>query len=186
MISALTPHYFIGISVGPAASDIAERFRMKYELKEKYKVIPHAQDFHITLRYIGSLQEEKLPSLIASLRKTAQLSDCFDIAITGLSFFGSPAGPRVVYLAIEPSDALSALRQRTARRTEKILGMERDNRFVPHITIAKKRKTFENMQLMKEVIEPVFIQVNGFSLFKIHPHQSPSYETVHYFPLQKD
>lgn len=182
----MTPHYFIGISVGPSASRVAERFQVKYGLREKYKVIPHAQDFHITLRYIGSLQEEKLPSLIASLHKAAQLSECFDIAVTGLSFFGSPAGPRVVYLAVEPSEALSVLRQRTARRTEKILGLERDNRFVPHITIAKKRKTFENMQLMKEVIEPVSIQINGFSLFKIHPHQSPSYEIVQHFPLKKD
>ncbi|PIC56328.1 RNA 2',3'-cyclic phosphodiesterase [Sporosarcina sp. P12(2017)] len=181
----LGQHYFIGISIAHPVDDIAQQFRTEYQLNEKYKVIPHAKDLHLTMRYIGELDEAKLPWLKSSLQKIATSHTEFTVYLQGLSFFGSASGPRVVFLAVQNSDTLCELQRQIARRTEKILELEKDTRFVPHITIAKKRKTTEKMQLEKKSIEPVPITIAGFTLFKIHPKKSPSYEALAYFQLKK-
>ncbi|MBY0223811.1 RNA 2',3'-cyclic phosphodiesterase [Sporosarcina aquimarina] len=181
----MAQHYFIGISIATPISKIAEHFRSKYQLAERYKVIPHADDLHITMRYIGELGEATKSLLEPSLQEIAEANTSFTTSVTGLSFFGSPYGPRVVYLSVEAVGALEHLQRQIARRTENILELEKDNRFVPHITIAKKRKTADKIQLSKETITPVQIDIEGFTLFRIHPNVRPSYESVAYFPFKK-
>lgn len=181
----LAQHYFIGISTAHPVEEISQQFRAEYQLIEKYKVIPHAKDLHLTMRYIGELDETKLPWLKSCLQKIAQSNKGFTVYVKGMSFFGSASGPRVVFLAVQPSSILSELQRQIARRVENILELEKDIRFVPHITIAKKRKTTDKLQLEKKMIEPVPITIEGFSLFKIHPNESPSYETIAYFPFKK-
>ncbi|ARF16513.1 RNA 2',3'-cyclic phosphodiesterase [Sporosarcina ureae] len=181
----MVQHYFIGISIAHPVDDIAQQFRTEYQLHEKYKVIPHAKDLHLTMRYIGELDDTKLPWLKSCLHKIAKSHTEFTVYLKGLSFFGSASGPRVVFLAVQTSDTLCELQRQIARRTEKILELEKDARFVPHITIAKKRKTTEKMQLEKKSIEPVPIKIEGFTLFKIHPKATPSYEALAHFPLKR-
>ena len=181
----MVQHYFIGISIAHPIDDIAAQFRDDYQLNEKYKVIPHPKDLHMTLRYIGELDENKLPWLKSCLQKIGRSQKAFTVYLQGLSFFGSATGPRVVFLAIQSSDALCELQKQVARRTERVLELEKDLRFVPHITIAKKRKTTDKLQLEKKAIEPVPITIEGFTLFKIHPREQPSYEAIAYFPLKK-
>ncbi|PID15803.1 RNA 2',3'-cyclic phosphodiesterase [Sporosarcina sp. P34] len=181
----LVQHYFIGISIAHPVDDIAQQFRTEYQLNEKYKVIPHDKDLHLTLRYIGELDDTKLPWLKSCLQKIAKSHTEFTVYVKGLSFFGSASGPRVVFLAVQDSESLRELQKQITRRTEEILDLERDTRFVPHITIAKKRKTRDKMQLEKKSIEPVSIIIEGFTLFKIHPKATPSYEAIAHFPLKK-
>ncbi|WP_301108692.1 RNA 2',3'-cyclic phosphodiesterase [Sporosarcina sp.] len=181
----MAQHYFIGISIAAPAFKLAEQFRAKYMLYEKYKVLPNKDDLHITMRYIGEMDENRTDTLISSLHKIANDHTNFNTSITGLKFFGSSSGPRVVYLSVDKVNALCNLQIQIARRTEKILGLEKDHPFVPHITIAKKRKTTDKMELTTEKITPVNIQINGFTLFKIHPNIKPSYEPIEYFPLKK-
>lgn len=181
----MTPHYFIGIRVPPETAAIAEEFRVKYRLSDLYKVIPDEQDLHITLRYIGEMDDEQLARLQTVLIKAASSHTHFKTAITGLSFFGSPSGPRVIYLAVIAMDKLRQLQKQVSRVTEEMVGLDEDPRFVPHITIAKKRKTTEKLQLHKDSIDPFTLEIEGFSLFKIHPRQTPSYEEVCFFPLKK-
>lgn len=181
----MAQHYFIGITAADSASELAEKFRAKYLLKEKYKVLPHKDDLHITMRYIGEMNEKSAEMLISSLHKIASDHPCFSTSLTGLEFFGSSTGPRVVYLSVKKVNAMCNLQRQIARRTEKILDLEKDTRFVPHVTIAKKRKTADKMQLVKEEIIPIPIHINGFTLFKINPNVIPSYESIEYFPLKK-
>lgn len=181
----MAQHYFIGISIAPIVIDTVEHFRTLYQLKEKYKVIPATEDLHMTMRYIGELENDKKKSLEYALQKIASEHCCFTTSVTGLSYFGSPTGPRVVYLSVKPVSALCDLQRRIARRTEKILELERVKRFVPHITIAKKRKVLDKMSIAKEEISPLTLDIKGFTLFAIHPEERPSYEPIAYFPLKK-
>ena len=137
------------------------------------------------MRYIGELDEAKLPWLKSSLRKIARSHGHFTVYVKGLSFFGSASGPRVVFLAVQSSNRLAELQRQIARRAEHILELEKETRFVPHITIAKKRKTTEKIKIEKNQIDPLPITIEGFALFKVHPNEEPSYECIEYFPLKK-
>ena len=59
--------------------------------------------------------------------------------------------------------------------------LESDNRFTPHITIAKKRKINGEFPIQKETSTPIQFHVDRFSLFRIHPSKSPKYEAIETF-----
>lgn len=177
-------HYFIGIKAPSSTGELAEHFKEKYGLVNAYKAIPHVDDLHITLLFIGALHEQNVASLQERLTAIAGNHQKFTLAVDGLSFFGSPQGPRVVYLSVQQSDELNDLQRDVATISLEELGIESDNRFTPHITIAKKRKISGELPIQKEKCTPHRFHVNGFSLFRIHPSKSPKYEAVQVFPLK--
>lgn len=177
-------HYFIGISVPSFLVAQADRFRSNYDLQAHYKVIPQIEDFHVTLLYLGAVPNEQLAPLISTLRDIAADHPSFPLHIDGLSYFGSAPRPRVVYLEVRQTPPLSALRHAVATRVTKQLGLPFDDRFSPHITIAKKLRSKEGPQIEKERIEPVEIDVPTFSLFTVHPKSSPKYEPVETFEMR--
>ena len=81
----MAQHYLIGISVVHPIEDTVRHFRLDYQLNEKYKVLPHASDLHITMRYIGELDEAKLSWLKSSLHKIARSHTHFTVYVKGLS-----------------------------------------------------------------------------------------------------
>lgn len=177
-------HYFIGIKAPTSIEETVKLYREKYGLSNIYKVIPHVDDLHITLLFIGALPVQKVEALQESLAALADKHSDFPLTVDGLSFFGSPKGPRVVYLSVQPSKELDALQQAVAAIGADQLGIEPDNRFTPHITIAKKRKVNGESPIQKETCTPLPFHVNGFSLFRIHPSRTPKYEAVQTFPFK--
>jgi 2'-5' RNA ligase len=177
-------HYFIGIKAPASIEHVVKQYRDQYELQNSYKVIPHIDDLHITLLFIGALPEQKVEPLQDILAEFATNHSDFTLTVDGLSFFGSPKGPRVVYLSVKQSNELNSLQQSIASIGADQLGIEQDNRFTPHITIAKKRKNNGDFPIQKETCIPIPFHVEEFSLFKIHPSKTPKYEAVQSFLLQ--
>ena len=162
-------HYFIGIKAPDSIEGLVLQYREKYRLSTAYKVIPHMEDLHITLLFIGALPEHQLPSLQETLAALADKHDEFHLAVDGLSFFGSPKGPRVVYLSVKPSNELNALQREVAAIGAEQLGIEPDNRFTPHITIAKKRKINGEFPIQKETIHAYPIPRRSIFTFQDSP-----------------
>ena len=177
-------HYFIGIKIPLTFGDQVKEFQKKYELDTAFKVIPHIEDLHVTLFYLGAVAEQHLPTLKSKLLVIADDNPHFSMYVDGLSYFGSSTSPRVVYLSIGKSLKLSALQKEVEITVAKQLDMPISNQFTPHVTIAKKRKTTDKLSIQKENSEPIEVPVHSFSLFTIHPDKSPKYEAIETFQLQ--
>lgn len=177
-------HYFIGIKAPSSIEKIGSLYKEKYGLSNIYKVIPHMEDLHITLLFIGALPEQTVEFLQERLTSLADKHSDFLLSVDGLSFFGSPNGPRVVYLSVQHSNELNVLQQDIAEVGAELLGIEPDNRFTPHITIAKKRKINEDFPIPIEKCRPLSFSVDNFSLFRIHPSSTPKYEIVQTFSFK--
>ncbi|WP_432357803.1 RNA 2',3'-cyclic phosphodiesterase [Sporosarcina sp. UB5] len=178
-------HYFIGIKTPISIEGLVKLYREKYSLSNMYKVIPHMDDLHITLLFIGALPDQQLAPLQHHLATLADKHSGFNLTVDGLSYFGSPKGPRVVYLSVEQSNELNALQRSITSIGADQLNIEPDNRFTPHITIAKKRKIVEEFPIQKETCTPIRFHVKEFSLFRIHPSKTPKYEAVQSFSLKE-
>jgi RNA 2',3'-cyclic 3'-phosphodiesterase len=181
----MSGHYFIGIKSPTTLEHIMDSYKTKYQLTEAYKVIPHPEDLHVTLLFIGAMSEKSLPSLIEKLQMIANKTPVFNMHIDGLSYFGSPSGPRVVYLSIEENKVLSTLQKEIDESIAVQLNRSVSDRFTPHITIAKKRKTKEGLFIEKEKFEQIVAPVTSFALFTIHPNKSPKYEAVETFIMKQ-
>ena len=183
-VSIMEQHYFIGIQIPLDLSSHVEEIRSDYRLRETYKVIPHIQDLHVTLLYLGSVSENKLHILNEQLASIANDYSSFSLTIDGISYFGSQSTPRVIFLSVEDLPQLNKLQHDIAEIVENVLNKPKNDNFTPHITIAKKWRGTDNFTFNTEKRKPIEISVPNFSLFKIEPNKRPKYEAVRDFGLK--
>lgn len=96
------------------------------------------QGMHLTLKFLGELDEDKIPLIRSSLEKTAKKFDVFSIQIKGTGAF--PPGkknPRVLWVGITENDSLHDLQTDVETECE-LLGFPREKRkFSPHLTLGR-------------------------------------------------
>lgn len=169
-------HYFAAI---PVPSElVAERIRnvsQQYGLSSHYKVIPHPEDLHITLLFFGALTPAQLALVKQEMQSVADQTDPFHIAIDGVSFFGNPSGPRVVYLSVQQIPQLTKLYRNLGERLQSVLQKPAPRDYTPHITIAKKKKDQSSVPIEQESFTPLSWAVPGMILYSIDPSASPKY-----------
>lgn len=101
-----------------------------------------AQDnFHITLEFIGELDESKLPELTETLSKAARNHNPFKLNVFGLGAFPSFKRPHTLWTAVNGSlTELNSLRD-DLHQELKNKGFELEERkFKPHITLVSRPK----------------------------------------------
>lgn len=94
------------------------------------------ENYHITLRFLGDIDEETAQDTALALGKIRR--GPFDVAIEGLDAFGG-GRPRAVIARVAPTPAiveLQAEQERLVRRA----GLPAESRkFAPHVTLARLR-----------------------------------------------
>jgi len=94
---------------------------------------------HLTLKFLGDVEEALLPDLVTALEAAAAEVPPFTFDTTSMGAFPSPARPRVVWLGVEPVDGLYDLQEAVERELTP-LGFPREKRrFHPHITLGRIR-----------------------------------------------
>ncbi len=90
--------------------------------------------FHITLRFIGNVAENRLDDIVESLRDVG--NPALSIQLSGAGHFGGKK-PRAVWIGVRKSEALMALHDKIDRRLVSC-GLQPDGRkYAPHVTIAR-------------------------------------------------
>ena len=96
--------------------------------------------FHLTLRFIGSADEELIPPLRSRL--DAVRAPAFDLTLSATGFFPSDNRPRVFWIGVEPSAVLKDLQQQVERAVQAAGFPGEDREFSAHITLARMRPPF--------------------------------------------
>jgi 2'-5' RNA ligase len=99
-----------------------------------------AEQWHLTLAFLGEVAETQLPELAERLRRAATRSGPLSLALAGAGAFPSSGHARVIWVGLTGDlDGLVRLAERTsaaARRTG--IPVER-RRYRPHLTLARAR-----------------------------------------------
>lgn len=99
----------------------------------------HPASLHLTVRFIGDWEENRLAELCAAVSRATAGVAPFAVRFAGLGAFPNPARPRVIFLDCQgdPPDAFARLHQAVEAELEG-LGLPRDSRgFRPHLTLAR-------------------------------------------------
>ena len=100
-----------------------------------------AENFHITLKFLGGVDDTRIATLTDALRGAADGERAFDLEIVGLGAFPSATRPRVLWAGIaaglEPLTAIAA-RVEGAMTTQGVAPEERP--FSPHVTLGRVRE----------------------------------------------
>ena len=94
---------------------------------------------HLTLRFLGDVEEEGLPEIIGGVGRAASSAPEFRFETGGVGAFPSPRRPSVIWVGVEPNDELFDL-QGAIERELSTSGFPRERRpFRPHITVGRIR-----------------------------------------------
>ncbi|MBS3805316.1 MAG: RNA 2',3'-cyclic phosphodiesterase [Oleiphilaceae bacterium] len=152
-----------------------------------------AGQLHMTLNFIGQVDEGILGAIIRSLKEfpvetdQAAQTGNFRLTLSNPGFFGSPEAPKMLWLDVRPHAPLATLHEGIETRLA-ALGLERDpRRFKPHLTLARLGKKCHSvapfLARFADFQSPVF-EVRYLSLFESTLSQEGStYRVIERFPL---
>ena len=147
---------------------------------------------HLTLKFLGNVDEEKVPQLVQALTGACEGSGTFELALSKLGVFPGPTRPRVAWVGL--SGGVPEL-LRLQERVEKALspfGFPREERaFTPHLTLARVREyvSVEEARafgegFLKATPEAVSFRVEGISLMRSQLAPSGAvYSVLAFIPL---
>jgi RNA 2',3'-cyclic 3'-phosphodiesterase len=181
-------HYFIAL---PVSSELKEKFLNWQEQSQdelSYKIWPHQADLHITLKFLGAVDQENLEKLRVSLRSIDQPK--FSVTVGSIGTFGKQDKPRVLWAGVENNNLLDDLYKKVELVATSVGFNKEDRPYRPHITLAKKwngsHEQAENLKAIKENYDKdrFHMNVEEFVLYQIFPSKSPKYENVETFYLR--
>lgn len=172
----MTKHYFIAVKIPEQVANAIIQERDKTNLQQTHKVLPVAEDLHITLYYLGHVEDSTLEQIIHALHQLAW--EPFELKTSGVAHFGNETTPRVVYTALEKSNPLQILQQKIVQLLANFIEVQKKNEFTAHITIAKKWDSKESLNLTEFTLPNLAFNVLSLSLFTINANRSPRYEEI--------
>lgn len=111
---------------------------------------------HLTLAFLGELDDERLDAVGAAAEEAAGLARPFTLRIAGLGMFGTPVAPQVVWAGVG-GDLPRLLRlQAGLADALETRGFARETRpFAPHLTLARLRDPLgaEALGRLRRIIE---------------------------------
>lgn len=180
---------FVAISTEGLSFDPKTAFRkVKVNLSEK--AIDHKwvrpENYHITLNFLGDIDEKFLPIISSSLEEVASKFDSFSLKVVGMGAFPDETRGRVIWVGVQNSVQLQSL-QKDCEKILKQLGFDFDDKiFIPHLTVARLR----SHRRLGDIISPLAKQRFGnLTVDKITLYESklqgnyPVYSAVLSFPL---
>lgn len=175
---------FIGIPIEEKASEKLHRIQSTWKeiLELSSGSLVSRSDFHITLHFLGAIEEGQIDLWIESLEQHVR-SAKFSFELNRFLAFPNIQKARVITLAgASGNSPLSQLFYQT-RKTVEGLGSKMETRvFVPHVTLfrAKELKITQSL----EVGNPVKIKVTSFALFESQSgHHENRYRVLKEFDL---
>ncbi len=92
-----------------------------------------AENFHITLRFFGAVDETRARALDDELAQIAMAP--FEWSLSGAGWFGG-AQPTALWIGIDAPEGLTALAQHCERAARRVGLPAEKRRFTPHVTLA--------------------------------------------------
>ncbi len=138
------------------------------------------ENLHLTLKFLGEIEEEKIANLKKILKEFGNLSK-IEVKLTNFGFFPSPSNPRVFFVSLDKKKELNLTAQKLEEKLAP-LGFPQEQRFKAHITLARIKEK-KNIHLLKEKIKEVRLEEKFFlsqiTLFKsILTPSGPIYEEI--------
>ena len=120
------------------AAEHAARLRERF--REARASWPRAENLHLTLKFLGEIDEGRVALLSSAAARAAEQSQPFELIIEGAGAFPPRGAPRVLWLGVEDeSGGLARLQSRLEDECA-AAGFPREERpFHPHLTLARVR-----------------------------------------------
>ncbi len=149
------PKYFVAV-VPEALKDHSDLKvlvgKMKRTLKDREKEVRWSPPdmWHITLQFLGELNNEELTRVYAAINSWQPQIKELELKIQGVGAFPDPLDARVLWLGVQNSQELKKLQQGLkAHLNSHQIDTVEDRPFLPHLTLARLR----NLQSVSDLVK---------------------------------
>lgn len=128
---------------------------------------------HLTLAFLGDIDEQQQEEAAKVLRQTAHGFEPFTIEFTGAGLFRDLRRPRVLWLGIEAGDTLYEMRSELCRRLREEGLLDEEKPFRPHLTLGRMKR-IENRERLSDLLS----EPGGNNLPPQHVSEVILYESI--------
>ena len=98
------------------------------------------QNIHLTLKFLGEIDEKILPQIIGILEDIAKTHKAFVMRLSSIGAFPKPSSPRVIWAGVDKGDLETKELAKILEEKLKNFGIPAEDRpFSSHITIGRTR-----------------------------------------------
>jgi len=179
------PRLFTALAI-PSLSPVRRMASALRQADSRQRIEPENR-WHITLNFLGNVEEQQIPRLVALLSDVTDRAEHLSVSLKGLGAFPDCQHPRVVWVGTEDDEGLRSL-QLQLRIAVRNAGLIAEESFHPHLTLARVRgePTVGLLELLRKHSQTRLAQVpvHEVVLFESRPHPaSQIYHARARFPL---
>ena len=134
------------------------------------------ENIHLTLKFLGEVEETKIPEIIQRLQECGGQIKPFTIRISGLGAFPGLKSARVIWVGVkEDTDELTKLAKMIEDSLVKLGFPKEGRKFSAHLTLGRLRSN-KNKDKLGQKLEKIKIpelsqRINSIALFEsvLHP-----------------
>jgi len=143
---------FIAISLPEEIKGYLGQVQEKLKLSAADVKWVQAGNIHLTLKFLGEIDEEKLREVSGILNDTAKGKGTFKINLSSLGAFPKIAYPRVIWAGIDKGDnEVGQIALELEEKLSKIGIPAEDRPFSSHITLGRVRSASNRHRLVKDL-----------------------------------
>jgi 2'-5' RNA ligase len=133
---------FISLPASPSAQQRIAEVQMRLREEPADVRWESSEKLHITLRFLGDIEENDLDELAHALGPQLRGLPSFRISYNALGTFPGPTHPRIIWIGIEENaHVLEVERIVTGLCRERRLGRDEARAFHPHITLGRVKSS---------------------------------------------
>jgi len=150
------------------------------------------KNVHITLKFLGEVQDDKIPAVRSKLKFISKMFNEFESLLKGVGIFKDYYHPKVLWFGLRNCNEFERIKNEIENSLGD-LGFEVDyKKFTPHLTVGRFKDPGSVKELQKLVnsnqdlyFQP--IPVKELILFEsLLKNEGPEYKIVESFPLGKE
>ncbi len=154
------------------------------KLDANYAKLAFTNYFHLTLKFLGDVPEDKIPKITETLETVK--AEKFSLTLDSLGFFNDENYITVVWVGIKKNEIVNTFQEEVESA---LLHYFPRGKFHPHITLARVKYVLEKekfVSLVKSVnVNQINFLVDKFVLYKSTlTRDGPAYEIVKEFDLE--
>lgn len=137
-------------------------------------------NLHLTLKFLGEVEELKSESVKAKLGNIAQRFTNFSFTYQGISAFPNKRRAKVIFVAVKDGEKIIEL-MKIIDNDLSTLGFNREKSYVPHLTLGRARVPLD-ISHSDVNFSPLTVNASGLSLIKSTlTRYGPIYEVISQF-----
>ncbi len=171
-------------------SKICHQLQKEYQLNDRALKWVEPHNIHLTLKFLGEVDDPQIPELCDMLSDTTSQFEPFDFDIANCGCFPPQGSARVLWAGInEGTEDLQALAEAIDHGCHELGFALENRRFSPHLTLARikqtkvgyqVRETLENFPEIQIASQPV----DSIALIQSTlTRQGPEYTAMHHAKL---